>query len=239
MTNYYDIYDNEKNKDKNDIWRIGNQPEDFITDVGSGGNQEGLFVYKMLSEQPWPVSPFGNDLQRIDIKIADYGNLKLHVLDVFEQSPTAIQILTTKEKLEQVRDIFGLSVSHLAKVLLTSRPSLHSWLDGTVPARDQSIKRIEKIYNIALEWKRKSIFHYSPGRLMRQPLGDGPSMMERLERENHDDSEIKDGLDKLLQLMQRQREQMDRSIQRSKKSNLPENEKERTRHNLTETIYSK
>ena len=238
MTNYYDIWDNEKNKDKNDIWASGYQPQDISTNVGSGGNLAGQFVYKILSEQPWPVSPFGNDLQDMAIKIDGYGNSKVHVLDAPEQSPAEEQVLTTKEKLEQVRDIFGLSVSHLAKVLTASRPSLHSWLEGAEP-RDQSIKRIEQMYNIALEWKHKSIFHYSPGRLMRQPLGDGPSMMERLERENYIDTEIKDGLDKLLQLMKRQREQMDRSIQRSKKSNLPENEKERTRHNLTETVYSK
>lgn len=214
------------------------QPQDFSTAVGSGGDINSILVHARSSEQPWPVSRLGDKLQHIHVKAADYGGWLVYVLEISNQIQPKTQILTTIDKLEQIRQIFGLSLSHLAKALLTSRPSLHSWLEGIEP-RDQSVKRINQIFKIALQWKNKSIFHYSPDRLMRQPLGDEPSMLQRLERDKLNMNELQDGLDKLQQLMQRQRDQMDQVKHRSAKSTLSTKEKEKTRHALTRTVISK
>ena len=193
-------------------------------------------ILHKLTGRAWPVSSRGD----IDIRtrVSEYGGWHVYVIDQSDPEMTP-QVLTTKDKLEEIRDIFGLSVSNLAGVLRVSRPSLHAWLKGEEPNRDLCIERIDRIYQIALHWKRKTPFHYSPGRLIRQPLADGPSLLQRMEAEKIDEIDIQDGLDKLIHLMNRQREQMDRAKLRSAKSTLPENEREKTRHQLTKTVYSK
>jgi len=229
--------DEDKNK-PNNIWASGYQPSQIISNVGSGSNINGQLVAQANSNHHWPISRFGSASPLVAIKHVNYGKCVVSVLDRINEAPYQSPILTTKEKLEEIRTLFGLSISHLAKVLLTSRPSLHAWLEGAEP-RDQSIERIGQIYQIALTWRKMSPFHYSPDRLMRQSLGDSLSMLKRLERENINQDEVKDGLEKLLTLMQRHREQMDQAKQRSTKTSLTEIEKDSTRHNLTQSVYSK
>jgi hypothetical protein len=52
---------------------------------------------------------------------------------------------------------------------------------------------------------------------MKQKLGDGPSMLDRLSREELNMAEIRSGMDSLLALMNKQRERMDRAKARSAK----------------------
>lgn len=238
MTNNYATYkSSEKNKTEEYLNSSVFRAEDaFLTDVGSGylPNSQLLNVRERLT---WPVSSMSDSLKNLSFMQAMYGVwpiLSLEVPNVQREAP----ILTTKDKLEDIRVIFGLSISHLAKVLRVSRPSLHSWLEGDMEPRDQSVDRITKIYQLAKLWKDKSSFHYPPSRLMRQPLGDGPSMLERLEREVIVESEIQEGLERLIQLMRRQREQMDRSKKRRINSTHPEKEKSVTTRRLTRTISS-
>ena len=237
--NFGEYHVNEKTEYKRFVWASQYQPQHEFTRVGSGGNISAQLVDAMGVDLAWPVSRCGNELRYINIKTADYGGWPVDVLDRTGLSPVTDHVVTTKDKLDLIRKHFGLSISHLAKTLLASRPSLHAWLKGEEPTRDANIERINHIYQIAMEWKRRSPYHYAPDRLMRQPLGEGPSMQARLERKHLDDAEIRDGLDKLLQLMQRQRAQMDHAKQRSAETTLSEQEQERTRHQLTTTIYSK
>lgn len=219
------------------LWSSAYQPQFEITGVGSGSNVNAYLV-SAGSSQLWPVSQWGVSLQRIPIRIEAYGGWDVVVLDQPKPQSTMDQIVTTKDKLEQIRDIFGLSISQLAKVLLASRPSLHAWLRGE-PTRDAHIERINQIYRIAMEWKRQLPYHYAPGHLMRQPLGDGASMLVRFERDQLNDAEIQNGLGKLLRLMQVQREQMDRAKRRSTKAALSIDEQDNTRRGLTTTLNSK
>jgi len=238
MNGNYGTYRATERKYEKHILASLYEPQHALTDAGSGGNINAELV-TAAGMDPWPVSILGGQVQRVPIKAAEYGCWNAYVLDRPNPTPTVEHVRTTKEKLDHIRDIFGLSISHLAGALLTSRPSLHAWLDGNVEPRDQSIERIMQIHRIAQMWRRKSTFHYSPDRLMRQPLGNGPSMLERLEKANLDDVEIQDGLEKLLQLMQRQRIQMDQAKQRSSSTSLSEREQERTRHSLTTTVTSR
>jgi len=238
MNGNYGTYYAAERKYEERMFASQYEPQHALTDVGSGSNASAELV-TAAGMDPWSVSIFGERVQRVRIKSADYGGWKVDVIDRPSPTPTVEHVRTTKEKLDHIRDIFGLSISHLAGALLTSRPSLHAWLDGNVEPRDQSIERIMQIHRIAQMWRRKSTFHYSPDRLMRQPLGNGPSMLERLEKANLDDVEIQDGLEKLLQLMQRQRIQMDQAKQRSSSTSLSEREQERTRHSLTTTVTSR
>ncbi len=232
-------YCSSKDEDKpGNIWTSGYQPSQIITHAGSGSNLNGQLIAQTNLNHHWPISSFGTALPLIAIKHVKYGKCVVSVLDRINETLHQSPILTTKEKLEEIRTLFGLSISHLAKVLLTSRPSLHAWLEGAEP-RDQSIARIDQIYQITLTWRNMSSFHYSPDRLMRQSLGDSISMLKRLERENINSGEIKDGLNKLLTLMQRHRKQMDQAKERSTKIELTEKEKDNIRHNLTQSVYSK
>lgn len=123
---------------------------------------------------------------------------------------------TIAEKLNGIRDAFGLSMAALADVLKASRASVYNWFENE-PRGEKIVQRIETLYEIAQEWDAKNPYHYAPGKLMKQKLGDGPSMFDRLCREELDFNEIRNGIDSLLALMTKQRERMDRTKERSAK----------------------
>ena len=124
---------------------------------------------------------------------------------------------TIAEKLNDVRDAFGLSMAALADILKASRASVYNWFEKEPQSAD-IVQRIETLYGIAREWETKNPYHYAPSRLMKQKLGDGPSMYERLHREELNLDEIRNGMDSLLVLMKKQRERMDRAKARSAKA---------------------
>ena len=124
---------------------------------------------------------------------------------------------TLVEKLNAIRDSFGLSMAALANILGASRASVYNWLENETPT-ERFVQRIEKLYGIAREWEDKNPYHYAPNRLLKQKLGDGPSMFERLSRDELDLDEIRNGMDRLLVLMNKQRERMDHVKARSAKA---------------------
>ncbi len=147
---------------------------------------------------------------------------------IFAPEEVAEQALppTIVEKLEEIRSSFGVSIASLAEILGASRASVYNWLENETPT-ERFIQHIDALYEVAHEWKEKNPYHYPPGRLMKQKLADGPSMHERLSREEPDVNEIHNGMDNLLALMGKQREMMDRAKARSAKAaSDPESHKE-------------
>ncbi len=134
-----------------------------------------------------------------------------------EETAEKISLPTIAEKLNDVRDAFGLSMAALADILKASRASVYNWFENETPS-EVFVQRIETLYGIAREWQTKNPYHYAPGKLMKQKLGDGPSMFERLSREELNLDEIRSGMDSLLVLMKKQRERMDRAKARSAKA---------------------
>ena len=124
---------------------------------------------------------------------------------------------TVVEKLNAIRDSFGFSMSSLANILVASRASVYNWLENETPT-ERFVQRIEKLYEITQKWEAKNPYHYAPGRLLKQKLGDGPSMFERLSHDELDLDEIRNGMDSLLVLMNKQRERMDHAKARSAKA---------------------
>ncbi len=124
---------------------------------------------------------------------------------------------TIAEKLNGIREAFGLSMAALADILKVSRASVYNWFEDE-PRSASIIQRIETLYETAQEWKVKNPYHYAPGKLMKQKLGDGSGMLERFSREELNMDEIRSGMDSLLVLMNKQRERMDRVKARSAKS---------------------
>ena len=143
------------------------------------------------------------------------GDWTVIFLDSGEQAEKILPP-TIAEKLNGIRDIFGLSMAALADILKASRASVYNWFEKEPQSAD-IVHRIEILYEIAQEWKTKNPYHYAPGKLMKQKLGDGPGMFERLSREELNLDEIRNGIDSLLVLMNKQRERMDRAKARSAK----------------------
>ena len=131
----------------------------------------------------------------------------------------------------------GVSISHLAKILKTSRPSIYSWLDGEEP-RAKSIKRIQQLCEITEQWKKKNRYHFTPGTLLLQPIGKSLSMLELLERDELKLGEIESGFDSLLELMHRRRKRMNRSKEKTKNSVICKDDKDKTRREFTHTTGS-
>ncbi len=171
--------------------------EDLISNCGSGSRCDA--TYATLREY-------------IRLQPCSGGWATLSI--VFEKETKAPPPPTIGEKLDRIRDAFGLSMSALADVLQASRASVYNWYE-TAPRSEHILQRIETLLGIAQNWQEMNPYHYPPGKLMKQKLGDGPSMLEHLGREELDIEEIQKGLEGLLALMRKQRERMDRAMARS------------------------
>lgn len=124
---------------------------------------------------------------------------------------------TVSEKLIAIRDAFGLSAAALALILRASRASVYNWLENETPT-DNFVQRIDQLSAITSEWQNMNLFHFSPGRLMKQKLGEGAAMLERLSREELDPVEIQTGMRDLVALMTKHRERLDKSKARVTKA---------------------
>lgn len=121
------------------------------------------------------------------------------------------------EKLDTIRDAFGLSAGSLAEILKVYRASVYNWIEHELPT-ERFAQRIDQLYSIAKKWESMNVYHYPPGKLMKQKLGDGLSMQDRLRREVPDTGGIPKGLEDLQALMHNQREKMDHVKIRSSKA---------------------
>lgn len=153
----------------------------------------------------------------------------------FQESTEEATPATIAEKLDQIRNAFGLSMTALAKALQSSRASIYNWYE-TEPHRDDALKRIEALHDIARQWKEMNPYHYAPGKLMKQKLADGPSLLERLSEERLDNESIQRGLEGLLLLMEKQRKRMDRAKARSAKVSAEDESHEELMERLTGTV---
>lgn len=124
---------------------------------------------------------------------------------------------TVAEKLENIRDSFGLSASALAEVLRSSRASVYNWLADEMPA-NATQGRIDQLHSIGREWGDLNPHHFAPGRLMKQKLGDAPSLLECLSREHLKMDEVRASMKSLLGLMDKHRSRMDSAKQRASKA---------------------
>lgn len=146
--------------------------------------------------------------------------------------------LTVGEQLAQIRDIFGISTAALADILRAARASVYNWLEDTKPPSASFSARIADLHSIALEWQGKNPYHFAPGRLMKQALDEGPSMLDRLCRDQLDLAEIHTGMDCLAALMRKHRERMNKSNKKAAKLQVSERDRKETLERLVSTISS-
>ncbi|MCW8981989.1 MAG: helix-turn-helix domain-containing protein, partial [Altibacter sp.] len=186
----------------------------------------------------WPVASKQATTIPLILKHAEisagWSSVVIHLDDKTEDDA---YVRTTGEKIEYMRDVFGISISHLARILRTSRPTIYSWIGDEEP-RKQSIERIQQIYDIAAQWANMNPYHFSPGPLLKQTIGKSPSLLDRLEQDELDMEEIETGLTTILELMHRKRIRMDRSKERTQESKISDLDKEKNRHGLTQIVSS-
>lgn len=194
--------------------------EALLTDCGSGSRCAEAFA--LLKKQITST-----------IQPGDWQVLTLSIDDVAAEAEAAPP--TMVEKLEAIRDAFGLSAGSLAEVLKASRASVYNWLEDEPPT-ERFVQRIDLLHSIAKDWVEITVYHFPPGKLMKQKLGDGPSMQDRLRREDLDMEEIRRGLQDLLALMRSQRQKMDRAKARSERAAASDAERRELLERITGSV---
>lgn len=121
--------------------------------------------------------------------------------DSIEMTPAAekeADLRTPAERLERIRQALGLTVTDLAYLLNTSRPTVYAWLKGQEPRSVVHTQLIE------LEQQAEIIAAYELPRinkLVRRPLRSGSSLLERLQH----GAPLTAALEELQTLAQRER----------------------------------
>lgn len=91
-------------------------------------------------------------------------------------------LLDTRERMTGLRRYFSLTVTDLAKILRVERPTIYAWLKGSSEPHSGNLRRLEKIYRLAQEWRAKSSIPM--GTYVRDPFDDGRSVLDHLAEEN-------------------------------------------------------
>jgi DNA-binding transcriptional regulator YiaG len=106
---------------------------------------------------------------------------------VVESRPTqaeAKQVSTIPQEVATIRHFLSLNVSNLATVLRVKRPTIYDWQRGDSKPHASNLKRLNGIYSLAEEWKKRS--GVPLGDLLSSPLNDGSTLLESLSTEDID-----------------------------------------------------
>jgi hypothetical protein len=60
-----------------------------------------------------------------------------------------INIRSTAEHIANIRDVFAINMSDLAVVLIATRPTVYSWLNGQEPKKQETVKHIQQLSSFA------------------------------------------------------------------------------------------
>jgi DNA-binding transcriptional regulator YiaG len=114
-----------------------------------------------------------------------------------ENGQQATAPITVPQKLESIREAFGLSTSALADVLAVSRPTIYQWIKGQSEPSGENRARLERVSLLAAKWRDSF-----PGMSMDHWLTDNepgePSLLDLLKAEDQDPKCIRDLLDQRI-----------------------------------------
>ncbi len=103
------------------------------------------------------------------------------------QSPSVL--LDTRERTTGLRRYFSLNISDLARVLHVERPTVYAWLKGSSAPHPGNLKRLERIYRLARDWRARS--SAPMGIYVREPIENGRSVLDHLAEENPNEQIIR------------------------------------------------
>jgi transcriptional regulator with XRE-family HTH domain len=133
--------------------------------VGTGGIASGATVSWIPHESP---------------------SYRVRCTSLTSQSPVAL--LDTRERMAGLRRYLSLNISDLARVLRVERPTVYAWLKGSSAPHPGNLKRLEKIYRLAREWRARS--STPMGVYVRESIENGCSVLDHLAEENPDEQAI-------------------------------------------------
>lgn len=124
---------------------------------------------------------------------------RIQCLNQQQVSPyIAQQVLprSVRRMIELIKETFSLTKSSLARVLGVTRPTVYAWLNLDETAMDPTNRqRIDSIYELALEWKRKNI--RPMGSLVMVPLRGGKSFVDLISADALDHDQIVDAMNSI------------------------------------------
>jgi transcriptional regulator with XRE-family HTH domain len=117
-----------------------------------------------------------------------YDSPIYRVLLVDQAQPEPSILLDTRERVAAIRRYFSLNITDLAKVLRIERPTVYAWLQGKAEPHPGNLKRLEKVYRLARDWRTMSVV--PAGKYIREPFENDRSMLDYLSAEELDESAI-------------------------------------------------
>lgn len=105
-----------------------------------------------------------------------------------ENNSSNILIRSVSEQIAFIRSYLSLNISEASRIFGVQRPSIYAWISGESSPSDANQKRINLLYDLALNWKNKN---NSPiGELRRLPLASNKSITDLLLQEDIDKDSI-------------------------------------------------
>ena len=117
-----------------------------------------------------------------------------------ESQPTRAEVLkvsTVPQEVATIRHYLSLNVSNLATVLRIGRPTVYAWQRGEAKLHASNIKRLNDIYDLAVEWKKSS--RVPLGNMLTSSLNDGSTFLESLSRDDIDPAELSSKVHELVE----------------------------------------
>lgn len=176
------------------------------------------------------------DLECEPQALIDYGNWSAPSFMPYEEQER-LPNSTTSGRLKFIKDSFGLSIASLAEIVGVARASIYNWMN-TEPRDDKVIARISDLHRAATQWNEMNKHHFPPGKLLKRSLGDGPSMLERLNQVPLNDAEVAEGMRLLIELMTQYRSRMEEVRNRTRASSPSDEERRTGLDSLTDSISS-
>ena len=101
--------------------------------------------------------------------------------------------ISAQEQLNNLRKHMGFNISELARIIQVKRPSIYEWLELKSP-NPKNQERLDLIYSFYQYWKEKDVGKI--GQYMyRKITQDGRSLMDLLEEDNIDETQVNETLD--------------------------------------------
>lgn len=112
-------------------------------------------------------------------------------------------LLDTRERMAGLRRYLSLNVTDLAKALRVERPTIYAWLKGSSEPHLTNLRRLEKIYRLAQEWRAQSAVPL--GGYVRQPSEDGQSILDHLAKEHIPEQTVRSAFSSVKSRLDRER----------------------------------
>lgn len=100
----------------------------------------------------------------------------------------AVAPLSHGETIACIRSALSLQIKELAEVLRVQRPTVYSWINGEVEPSAVNRERMQQVYRLASEWKRRC--NLPAERLVRASGTDGHSVLDFLKADEIDETDI-------------------------------------------------